>query len=478
MNFRKCAIVALATLAMTGCGDSVTDSSSISSSDTSENDQNNNSSSRSFSNSSNETLSSDNEQEHSSSFEIYESSNTPKPTSSSSQETPLESSSSEIYSSEKMESSSTKTPPPIKFSPIEAESFDKTQGVDIDGDIISHIDGGDWLRYDDINFSIGPASIQIQLSQVEYGGRLEFHIDSLDGETIAIFHPSPTGDWSRFDLQDTELENVTGVHTLYVEAVGAEGLCNIDWFQLSYEPADHPDYELVWEEEFNGDDLNSELWGKEVNEFPPNGEHQYYTDRPENILVSDGTLKLTARRENYGSREYTSGKITTQNKKTFKYGKFEAHMKLPRAEGSWPAFWLLGENISSAGWPKCGEIDIMEHSQDTDYSSSAIHTWSYNHKRQTEKVGIYDIEDYDTGFHTYGLEWTPETLRFFVDDNQYFAVTKAQLGDSEDEWPFDQPFFIILNEAVGGALGGWPDESKYPLTTEIDWVRVYQEKSL
>ncbi len=478
MNFRKCAMVALATIAMTGCGDSVINSSSTSSDDTSEKDDTESSSYHYFSNSSAKNSSSNTENKHSSDFEANESSHTPTPTSSSAESSPLESSSSEIFSSEEIVSSSVKIPPPITFMRIEAEFFDKTEGVEINDKIISHIDDGDWIQYDDVDFSTGPASIKIQLSQVEYGGQLIFHIDSLNGETIATFNPSPTGDWEHYISQEAELTTATGVHTLYIEFVGNEGICNIDWLKLSYDPINKPDYELVWEDEFNGDALNGDHWGIEVKEFPPNNEHQYYTDRPENVLVSDGTLKLTARRENFGSREYTSGKITTQNKKTFKYGKFEAHMKLPRAPGSWPAFWLLGENISTAGWPKCGEIDIMEHSQDTDYSSSAIHTWSYNHKRQTEKVGIYDIADYDTGFHTYGLEWSPDILRFFVDGNEYFSVTKMQLGTGEDEWPFDQPFFIILNEAVGGALGGWPDESKYPLTTEVDWVRIYQDKSL
>ncbi len=178
------------------------------------------------------------------------------------------------------------------------------------------------------------------------------------------------------------------------------------------------------------------------------------------------------------TRNYTSGKIETLGKITFQYGKIEASMKLPRGRGTWPAFWMLGENIFDAGigWPRCGEIDIMEHGQDFDHLGAAIHTQAYNHTIGTQITGTYQIDDYDTGFHTYGLVWDTEEMSFSVDGEVYMKVRKSSIGDSEGQWPFDQPFFIILNHAVGGAWGGTPDNSLYPHTVEVDWVRVYKDE--
>jgi beta-glucanase (GH16 family) len=153
-------------------------------------------------------------------------------------------------------------------------------------------------------------------------------------------------------------------------------------------------------------------------------------------------------------------------------------MKLPRGKGTWPAFWMLGENLFVEGWPRCGEIDIMEHGQDFDNLGAAIHTQAYNHTIGTQITGTYQINDYDTDFHTYGVVWNENELSFNVDGNTYFSVKKEDIGDSIEEWPFDQPFWIILNHAVGGSWGGTPDDSLYPHTVEVDWVRVYEDQQV
>jgi len=269
---------------------------------------------------------------------------------------------------------------------------------------------------------------------------------------------------------------------VYIVARGGTSVWNIDDVRFSDVTIPEPNWGKVCADEFNGNDVDGNSWQKINKGNNPNNELQFYTPRAQNIEVSNGTLKLIARKESYSSggvqRNYTSGKIDSQNKLTFKYGKFEARMKLPRGKGTWPAFWMLGQNISSAGWPKCGEIDVMEHAQDLNNLGAAIHTQAYNHTIGTQKTGTYQISDYDTGFHIYGVEWSAEKLSFKVDGNAYFTITKAQLGSTEAQWPFDQPFFLILNHAVGGAWGGTPDDSLYPHTTEVDWVRVCQDVSL
>jgi len=372
---------------------------------------------------------------------------------------------------------------------IQAEDFDSMSGIQLENanTTIGYFDNGDWLMYSDIDFGSGPEAIVFNLAKASTDGHIEVRLDALDGTLIADFYPVSTGGWTSFEEQVANITTVTGIHDLYFVARDASGVCNLDYFTFSDIGIYEPNWVLHWSDEFNGNELDESVWSKVYHGNPDNGELQFYTPRSENIEVSDGTLKLIARKETYTAqgpwmnapetREYTSGKIETQGKLTFQYGKIEARMKLPRGKGTWPAFWMLGENLFDAGvgWPKCGEIDIMEHGQDFDNLGAAIHTESYNHTIGTQKTGTYIISDYDTDFHTYGLEWSENKLSFYVDGNHYFSLTKDAIGSSESEWPFDQPFWLILNHAVGGAWGGTPDDSLYPHTTEVDWVRVYKD---
>ena len=372
---------------------------------------------------------------------------------------------------------------------VEAEDYVAMQGIELEngGTNIGFFDDGDWLQYADISFDGGFNSITFQTAKGNNGGSVEIRLDDLNGPLIGTFYPQNTLGWTAFEGQITGIEAVTGTHDLFLIGRGETGVCNLDFFVLSEEEIYEPNWVLNWADEFNGNAVDETYWSKIHHGNPDNGELQFYTPRPENIVVSDGTLKLIARQETYtgqgpqmnapSTRNYTSGKIETLGKIVFQYGKIEASMKLPRGAGTWPAFWMLGENIfdPGIGWPRCGEIDIMEHGQDFNNLGAAIHTQAYNHTIGTQITGTYQIDDYDTDFHTYGLVWDTDEMSFSVDGETYMRVKKSSIGDSEAQWPFDQPFFIILNHAVRGAWGGTPDNSLYPHTVEVDWVRVYED---
>lgn len=376
------------------------------------------------------------------------------------------------------------------YTRIEAESFSSMSGIQFENNntTIGYIDTEDWILYKNVDFGAGPSSIILSIAKVSSGGYIEMRVDEITGPLISTFYPTNTDSWTLFTEQTCKVvSHITGIRDLYFIAKDANGVCNLDYFILSDTKIYEPNWVLQWSDEFNGTDVDESIWRKVFHGNPDNGEIQFYTPRPENIKVSDGTLKLIAHNETYtgqgpwmsspATREFTSGKIETQGKKVFKYGRIEARIKIPRGKGTWPAFWLLGKNLFDVGvgWPKCGEIDIMEHGQDFNNLGAAIHTQAYNHTIGTQKTGTYQITDYDTDFHIYGVDWFEDKLSFYVDYNYYFSVTKQQLGSSIAEWPFDQPFWIILNHAVGGAWGGTPETSLYPHVTEIDWVRVYDD---
>lgn len=232
------------------------------------------------------------------------------------------------------------------------------------------------------------------------------------------------------------------------------------------------EYQLVWSDEFDGTELNRNNWNVEVNgNGGGNNELQYYVDRTNNIQVSDGTLKITARKENYGGKSYTSGRINSKGKQEFKYGKIEARMKLPRFSGIWPAFWTLGANYSSVGWPKCGEMDIMEAINDNNTVFANLH-WSYKNSQADTKGKTYDVGD-RTQWHTYGMEWDENSAAFYVDGYVYERYTISTQSEMEE---FRKAQFIILNLAVGGQLPGYNiNQNGFPATMEVDWVRVYQK---
>ncbi len=237
---------------------------------------------------------------------------------------------------------------------------------------------------------------------------------------------------------------------------------------------------LVWADEFDKAGLpDSTKWEYDVGGNGwGNNELQFYTrQRPENARVENGKLIIEARKEAYQGKNYTSARLLTRGKHTWTYGRIEAMAKLPKGIGTWPAVWMLGQNIATAGWPRGGEIDIMEHvGFDEGVIHGTIHTEAYNHAKKTQKGKQITITDVTQAFHLYAIEWTADQIDFFVDGQKYNTVEKAVLGSSVAEWPFEQPFYLLLNVAVGGNWGGQKgvDDSIWPQRMEVDYVRVYQ----
>jgi beta-glucanase (GH16 family) len=229
----------------------------------------------------------------------------------------------------------------------------------------------------------------------------------------------------------------------------------------------------VWADEFDRDGLPDRArWGYEVG-FIRNNERQYYTrERAENARVENGLLVIEARRERFEGADYTSASLTSRANWT--YGRIEVRARLPKGRGTWPAVWTLGTNIAQAGWPACGEIDIMEHvGFDPGRVHANIHTTAYNHVKKTNKGNNILVPGADGDFHVYAATWTPDSIAMSVDGRQYFTFAKEPGGDSV--WPFDKPQYLILNLAIGGDWGGQRgiDDAAFPARYELDYVRVF-----
>ncbi len=237
---------------------------------------------------------------------------------------------------------------------------------------------------------------------------------------------------------------------------------------------------LVWSDEFDTDGLpDAKKWGYNVGgDGWGNNELQFYTNaRSENARVEKGSLVIEARKETYQSKAYTSARLLTQNTATWTYGRMEIRAKLPTGRGTWPAIWMLGTNINTAGWPLCGEIDIMEHvGFDQGVIHGTVHSEAYNHVKGTQLGQQTRLETASSAFHVYAIDWTADRIDFYVDSLKYYTVSKQTLGNTPAQWPFDKPFFLLLNVAVGGNWGGQKgvDETIWPRRMEVDYVRVYQ----
>jgi beta-glucanase (GH16 family) len=203
-----------------------------------------------------------------------------------------------------------------------------------------------------------------------------------------------------------------------------------------------------------------------------NNELQFYTDRPENVIVEDGVLKIIARKEEFRGASYTSARLLTKGKFETTYGRFEARMQMPWGRGLWPAFWLLGADDEINIWPACGEIDVMEYrGQEPTLVAGSVHGPGYSGSQAITKS--YDLvnDRLDTGFHIFGIEWGPDYINFYVDDVLYSQITPEDLTG---EWVFNKPFYIIINVAVGGSYVGPPNsETVFPQTLLVDYVRIY-----
>ncbi|REJ17019.1 MAG: 1,3--beta-D-glucan 3-glucanohydrolase [Paenibacillaceae bacterium] len=232
-------------------------------------------------------------------------------------------------------------------------------------------------------------------------------------------------------------------------------------------------YQLVWSDEFNGPSINTNYWTFEIGTGSNgwgNNELQYYTSRPENARIENGNLVIEARRESYGGMNYTSARLKTQGKVNFKYGRIEARIKLPKGQGLWPAFWTLGEDITTVGWPRSGEIDIMEHVNNEDVTHGYMHWDAGGHASYGGSSFAFDV----TQYHVYSIEWTPSYIKWFVDGVQFWEANIQNNINSTEE--FHKPHFLLLNMAVGGNWPGSPDASTpFPAKMYVDYVRVYQD---
>ena len=248
---------------------------------------------------------------------------------------------------------------------------------------------------------------------------------------------------------------------------------------------------LSWSDEFNGADGSAVDPAKWIHDVGGNGwgnqELEYYTDGSDNAVIQAGNLVITATTAgaaahtcSYSSNKtcaYTSARLLTKGKFSQKYGRIEARVQIPEGQGIWPAFWMLGANIDSAGWPACGEIDIMENvGNEPSINHGSLHmpaTGTTNDSELTAMTALPGGAKLGDAFHTYAIEWSATAIKFYLDDVLY--ETQTPQTATGRTWAFDQPFFIILNVAVGGQWPGTPDTNTvFPQTMKVDWVRAYQ----
>jgi len=261
---------------------------------------------------------------------------------------------------------------------------------------------------------------------------------------------------------------------------------NLNWIRVATPAAPTPTPTpsgpggLVWSDEFSGPDIDMSNWSFETGcsgwgnlewENYTNGDNSWIEYDPQ---AGSNVLIIEARDVGGGQCGYTSTRMKTSGKREFTYGRIEARLKLPQTQGIWPAFWMLGNDIGSVGWPTCGELDIMEHiGKEPEITHCAAHGPGYS--GATPIGAAFDLNEVvDANYHIYALEWEPDVLRWYVDDNNFYTATRSQI-EQYGRWVFDHPFFILLNVAVGGQWPGYPDStSVFPQRMYVDYVRVYQ----
>lgn len=246
-------------------------------------------------------------------------------------------------------------------------------------------------------------------------------------------------------------------------------------------PNQNPDlefeYQLVWSDEFNGDDVNLDNWTFEIwNAGHVNSEWQQYVENTDNYKVENGNLEITAIQT--GNNEfggYSSTRLSSKNKQEFKYGRMEFRARMPSGRGTWPALWMLGVNQDQVGWPKCGEIDVVEY---VGYQPNKSHT-NIHTQADYGSTAVYKSHTLDTveeEFHTYGITWTNTKIEFYLDNPSNVINTYSPSNTTPDNWPFAQKFYFIMNFAVGGTWGGVQgvDGDIWPQTMFVDYIKVYQ----
>jgi beta-glucanase (GH16 family) len=267
----------------------------------------------------------------------------------------------------------------------------------------------------------------------------------------------------------TTVGNIT--YTVNVTAKSGSGLTISKSIQVTVNTVGGGAPTLVFSDEFNTNGApDPAKWGYDIGTGSGgwgNNELQYYTNRPENAIVQGGVLKIIALKENYMGSAYTSARLLSKGKYSFKYGRIEVRAKFPVGVGTWPAAWMLGDNINTVGWPACGEIDIVEHlGRDLNKIYGTLH---YPGRSGGNADGnTIMVPDATTAFHTYSVEWSSTTIKIYVDAQLYHTVNNSA------SIPFNHNFFILFNMAMGGNFGGAIDPAFTNATFEVDYVRVYQ----
>ena len=358
----------------------------------------------------------------------------------------------------------------------------RTDNVDIEattdaggGFNVAWTANGEWLAHNNVTFpTTGAYTIAYRVAAPSAGGVISA---DLNAGTIALGTTSvpATGGWQNWTTVQRTINVNAGTYNLgtFISSAGF----NLNWISIagaSCGTTPPPSgWTLAWADEFNGTALDTSKWNIEVNgNGGGNNELQYYTARQENIRVTGGELVIEARKEAYLGKQYTSGRITTQNKASWQYGRMEARMKIPTGKGTWPAFWMLGNAISSVGWPASGEIDIMEHVNSEAFIHGTIH-WSNQNNAYANYGGPSGNLDF-AQYHVYAVEWDASAIRWYVDGNKFHEVNIA--GGVNGTSEFHAPYFLLFNLAVGGNLPGSPDASTvFPNRMQVDYVRVYRK---
>ncbi|PTL77230.1 family 16 glycosylhydrolase [Vitiosangium sp. GDMCC 1.1324] len=321
---------------------------------------------------------------------------------------------------------------------------------------------------------------------------------NLGGQLVA--NRTTIGDWERFTWVDFNngtyglIAKSTGKYVSTDSNRGANAPLYADratagcWESFSFGTSGSSTggWKQIWSDEFDGTSVNTANWSYITN-IHVNSEQQQYTTSGNNVQVSNGTLKLIARRESNNGYPFTSGRLESAGKKEFSHGAVEARLKMPVGPGLWPAFWLLGNDIGSVGWPACGELDIMENVGYSDWTSGALHGPGYS--GNTPINGRFYPNSSVSNWHTYRTEYSSTDIKWFIDGALVKTTTKAQVNQYGN-WVYDKPMYIILNLAVGGGYPagvngatspyyGVPQSTadliaQTPQVFEIDWVRVYQ----
>lgn len=390
---------------------------------------------------------------------------------------------------------------------VEAEMYNassgefQTRSLESGQEVILVPDGA-WISFDVPVITAGRYKTQVHLSSVSgdpLSCWIEDYIDNKDDRTynisgsMELSGSDEPGSFSTVFKDGSPLN--TGNHPMKLHVEGGEAA--VDWIKFSLikerqltpevltQNMEGSEWVLAWSDEFDTDGLPDETkWTYDIGNWGwGNNELQYYTvARRENARVEDGNLIIEARKDDMGE-QWTSARLTTREKVTFVYGKIELRAKVPRERGNWAAGWTLGDKyVDELSWPYCGEIDIMEsvgyEMNDTTGDGTAhasVHCGAYYFKLNNHRTSVIDVQNMNEEFHLYAVEWTPDYIKAFVDDMEYFHY-----DDTSDTltWPFNEPQNIILNLAMGGGWGGarGMDESVNSQKIVVDYVRVYERK--